>query len=116
MAFTKDFAWGVSTAAYQIEGGAFEGDKGLNVWDVGSMTEGRIFEGHRGDVGCDHFHRFREDVALMKELGIKHYRLSVNWSRLLPHGVGKVSEEGEEFYLSLLRELTDAGIDRKSVV
>ncbi len=110
MAFSKDFAWGVSTAAYQIEGGAFEGDKGLNVWDVGSMTEGRIFEGHRGDVGCDHFHRFREDVALMKKLGIKHYRLSVNWSRLLPHGVGKVSEEGEEFYLSLLRELTDAGI------
>ncbi|MBD5637028.1 MAG: family 1 glycosylhydrolase, partial [Clostridia bacterium] len=82
----------------------------LNVWDVGSMTEGRIFEGHQGHVGCDHFHRFREDVALMKELGIKHYRLSINWSRLLPHGVGKVSEEGEEFYLSLFRELNAAGI------
>lgn len=110
MAFDKDFAWGVSTAAYQIEGGAFEGDKGLNVWDVGSMTEGRIFEGHQGHIGCDHFHRFREDVALMKELGIKHYRLSVNWARFMPHGVGKVSEEGKKFYLDLLRELKDAGI------
>lgn len=110
MAFDKDFAWGVSTAAYQIEGGAFEGDKGLNVWDVASMTEGRIFEGQTGHVGCDHFHRFREDIALMKQLGIKNYRLSVNWSRLLPHGVGKVSEEGRRFYLDLFREMKEAGI------
>ncbi len=110
MAFQKDFAWGVSTAAYQIEGGAFEGDKGLNVWDVASMTEGRIFEGHKGHVGCDHFHRFREDVAIMKELGIKHYRLSLNWSRLLPHGVGKISEDGVAFYTEIFRELADAGI------
>lgn len=110
MAFGKDFAWGVATAAYQIEGGAFEGDKGLNVWDVASMTEGRIFEGHKGDVGCDHFHRFREDVALMKELGIKHYRLSLNWARLLPHGVGKLSDDGIKFYAELFRELQEAEI------
>ncbi len=110
MAFDRDFVWGVSTAAYQIEGGAFEGDKGLNVWDVASMTEGRIFEGHQGHIGCDHFHRFREDVALMKELGIKHYRLSVNWSRLLPHGVGRISEDGKKFYLGLFRALKEAGI------
>ena len=110
MAFDKNFAWGVSTAAYQIEGGAFEGDKWLNVWDIASMTQGRIFEGHTGHVGCDHFHRFREDVALMKELGIKHYRLSINWSRLLPHGVGKVSEDGKKFYTELFNELKNAGI------
>lgn len=110
MAFDKNFAWGVATAAYQIEGGAFEADKGLNVWDVGSMTEGRIFEGHQGHIGCDHYHRFREDLALMKELGIKHYRLSINWARLMPHGVGKVSDEGRTFYLDLFREMKKEGI------
>ena len=110
MAFDKDFAWGVATASYQIEGGAFEADKGLNVWDVGSMTEGRIFEGHEGHVGCDHYHKFREDIALMKQLGIKHYRLSINWARLLPHGVGAVSEDGKRFYTELFEEMKQAGI------
>ena len=110
MAFCEDFAWGVSTAAYQIEGGAFEGDKGLNVWDVGSMTEGRIFEGHKAHIGCDHYHKFQEDIALMRELGIRHYRLSLNWSRLLPHGVGKVSEDGKRFYTELFLALKSAGI------
>ncbi len=110
MSFAKDFAWGAATASYQIEGGAYEGGKGLNGWDVASRTPGRIFEGHSGDVGCDHYHRFREDVALMKALGIKHYRLSVNWARLLPHGTGEVSEEGKRFYVSLLKELKGAGI------
>ncbi len=110
MSFAKDFAWGVATAAYQIEGGAYAGDKGLNVWDVGSATKGRIFEGHTGDTACDHYRRFREDVALMKKFGIKHYRLSVNWARLIPAGTGKVSEEGKRFYLALLDEMKRAGI------
>lgn len=110
MSFDKNFVWGVSTAAYQIEGGAFDGDKGLNVWDVASMTEGRIFEGHTGHVGCDHFHRFRQDVALMKELGIRHYRLSLNWARLFPHGVGEMSEDGKKFYTELFEALKAAGI------
>ncbi len=111
MSFVKNFVWGVATASYQIEGGAHEADKGLNVWDVGSATEGRIFEGHRGDVGCDHYHKFREDVALMKELGIKAYRFSINWARLLPEGVGKVSEDGKRFYGELLAALREAGIE-----
>ncbi len=110
MAFCEDFAWGVSTAAYQIEGGAFEGDKGLNVWDVASMTDGRIFEKHSGHVGCDHYHRFREDIELMRQLGIRNYRLSLNWSRLFPHGVGKVSEDGKRFYTELFCALREAGI------
>ncbi len=110
MSFDRDFAWGVATASYQIEGGAREADKGLNIWDVASGTDGRIFEGHSGDVGCDHFHRYREDVALMKSLGIKHYRLSVNWARLIPAGTGRVSEEGKRFYLGLFEELKRAGI------
>ncbi len=111
MAFIKNFTWGVATASYQIEGGAFEADKGLNVWDVGSATAGRIFEGHKGDVGCDHYHRFREDVKLMKELGIRAYRFSVNWARLIPDGTGKISEDGKRFYLELLEELKKAGIE-----
>lgn len=110
MSFSKDFAWGAATASYQIEGGAHDGDKGLNVWDVGSATAGRIFEGHSGDVGCDHYHLFREDVKMMKDLGIKHYRFSVNWARLIPEGTGKVSETGKKFYLDLLEELKNAGI------
>ena len=111
MAFKKDFRWGVATASYQIEGAAHEADKGLNVWDVGSATEGRIFEGHSGDVGCDHYHKFREDVALMKELGIKAYRFSINWARLIPEGTGKISEDGKRFYLELLKELKKADIE-----
>ena len=111
MAFDKDFAWGVATAAYQIEGAAHEADKGLNVWDVGSATPGRIFDGHSGDVGCDHYHLFREDVALMKKLGIQAYRFSINWARLIPAGTGKVSEDGKRFYLELLKELKKAEIE-----
>ena len=111
MAFKKDFAWGVATAAYQIEGGAYEADKGLNGWDVGSATAGRIFEGHSGDIGCDHYHRFKEDVAIMKKLGVKAYRFSVNWARLIPEGTGKVSKDGKRFYLALLKELKKAGVE-----
>ncbi len=111
MAFIKNFTWGVATASYQIEGGAYEADKGLNVWDMGSNTPGRIFEGQSGDVGCDHYHKFREDVALMKKLGIKAYRFSINWARLIPEGCGKISEDGKRFYLELLRELKRAKIE-----
>ncbi len=110
MSFCKNFAWGVATAAYQIEGGAYEADKGLNGWDVGSATEGRIFEGHKGDVGCDHYHHMKEDIALMKELGIKAYRFSVNWARLMPEGTGRISEDGKRFYLELLEEMKKADI------
>ncbi len=111
MAFQKNFAWGVATASYQIEGGATADGKGLNVWDVASMTEGRVFEGHRGEVGCDHYHRMKEDVALMKQLGIKAYRFSISWSRLLPEGTGKINEAGKKFYLDLFRELKAASIE-----
>ncbi len=108
--FKKNFVWGVATASYQIEGGAHTADKGLNVWDVGSATPGRIFEGQRGDVACDHYHLFKEDVRLMKEFKIGGYRFSVNWARLLPDGTGKISEDGKRFYLELLAELKKAGI------
>lgn len=110
MGFRKDFIWGTATAAYQIEGGAYAQGKGENVWDVGSKVPGRVFEGHTGDFACDHYHRFKEDVTIMKKLGIKNYRLSINWARLIPEGVGKVSEEGVRFYSELFDELINSGI------
>lgn len=103
--FQKDFAWGVATSAYQIEGAAFEGGRGLSVWDTFCRQPGKIFEGHTGDVACDHYHRFREDVALMAELGVKAYRFSICWPRVIPDGTGAVNEEGIRFYSDLIDEL-----------
>ena len=110
MGFANDFVWGVATASYQIEGAAYEGDKGLNGWDVGCETKGRVFEGHSGAVGCDHFHHMKEDVALLQRMGVKNYRFSLNWARIMPHGTGKISQSGVNFYLDLLKELRRAGI------
>lgn len=111
MGFRKDFYWGAATSSYQIEGGAFEDGKGLNIWDVFSREEGRIAGGCTGDEACDHYHRFRQDVALMKELGIKAYRFSLNWARILPNGTGKVNESGIRFYSDLIDTLLEAGIE-----
>lgn len=111
MGFKKDFAWGAATASYQIEGGAFEDGRGSSVWDEFSHTEGKVFQGHTGDVACDHYHRFREDVKLMSELGIKAYRFSLSWSRLIPDGTGEVNQKGVEFYSALIDELLKYGIE-----
>ena len=111
MGFRKDFVWGEATSAYQIEGAAGLDGKGLDIWDVFCKEPGKIFEGHTGDMACDHYHRFREDVALMKELGVEAYRFSINWSRVFPRGTGKVNEKGIEFYSRLIDELTQAGIE-----
>ena len=110
MSFKKDFIWGAATASYQIEGAAFEGGKGLSIWDRFSHEPGRVLEGHTGDVACDHVHRVREDVALMKAMGVKNYRFSLSWPRLIPDGVGEVNEEGAAFYDTLIDELLAAGI------
>ena len=111
MAFKKDFAWGVATAAYQIEGGWNEGGRGESIWDVFCHERGRIKEGATGDVACDHYHRFREDVRLMKELGIKAYRVSLSWSRIFPKGEGEVSADGVRFYNELIDALLENGIE-----
>ena len=111
MAFRKDFAWGAATASYQIEGGWNEDGKGLNIWDVYSHTPGKIADGSTGDVACDHYHRFREDVKLMKEMGIKAYRFSLSWSRILPNGTGAVNEKGIRFYSDLIDCLLENGIE-----
>ena len=111
MGFRKDFAWGVATASQQIEGAYREGGKGLNIWDVYSHEPGRIEDGTNSDVACDHYHLFKEDVALMRSLGIRAYRFSISWSRLFPEGVGRVSEDGVRFYSELIDELLAAGIE-----
>lgn len=111
MAFLKNFAWGAATSAYQIEGAAKVEGKGLHIWDVYTGEEGHIFENHNGDVACNHYYRYREDVKIMKEIGLKAYRFSIDWSRVLPEGRGGVNEKGIAFYNALIDELLENGIE-----
>lgn len=108
--FPTDFVWGVATAAYQIEGAAYEGGRGASIWDVFSHTPGLSHNGDTGDIAADHYHRWEDDLDLMVELGIRAYRLSLSWSRLQPDGVGRLNPEGVAFYRSLLSGLHDRGI------
>lgn len=110
MGFSNDFVWGAATASYQIEGAAYEDGKGLNVWDVCCRQPGFVKDFDNGDVACDHYHRYKEDVALMKQLGLKAYRFSINWARVIPGGIGKVNEAGLDFYDKLVDELLQNGI------
>lgn len=111
MGFKKDFVWGAATAAYQIEGAWNEDGKGESIWDVYSHQPGKVMNGHTGDVACDHYHKFKEDVALMRELGIKAYRFSINWTRIFPDGTGEINEKGVKFYSDLIDELVNNGIE-----
>ncbi|MBO0750949.1 MAG: beta-glucosidase [Bradyrhizobiaceae bacterium] len=105
------FVWGVSTSSYQIEGAAREDGRGPSIWDTYSAQPGRIANGDSGDVACDHYHRYREDIALMRELGVTAYRFSVAWPRVMPHGRGAVNEPGLAFYDRLIDGLMEAGIE-----
>ncbi|MEA2536398.1 MAG: beta-glucosidase, partial [Chloroflexota bacterium] len=98
MKFPAGFSWGVATASFQIEGGGQEGGRGVSIWDTFSHTPGRILDGDTGDVACDHFHCYRNDVALLRDLGIGAYRLSFGWSRLQPTGTGQLNPAGVDFY------------------
>ncbi len=108
--FPADFIWGAATASYQIEGAASEGGRKPSVWDTFSKTPGRVNTGETGDVACDFYHRWPEDIKLMQELGIKNFRFSLAWPRILPDGTGTVNEEGIEFYNRLIDGLIAAGI------
>lgn len=110
MSFPPNFAWGAATAAYQVEGAAFEDGRKSSVWDMFTRKEGAVFNGHTGDVACDHYHRFPEDVAIMKQIGLKAYRLSISWPRILPDGTGTPNPAGLGFYDRLIDELLSAGI------
>jgi len=111
MSFKKDFMWGVSSAAYQVEGAYNEDGKGLGIWDALSESKGKVARGEAGNIACDHYHLYKDDVKIMKELGLKHYRFSVSWSRVMPEGAGRVNEKGLEFYSNLLDELNAAKIE-----
>ena len=105
-----DFIWGVSTSSFQIEGATKEDGRGPSIWDV-YCQNGEIRNHDTGDIACDHYHRYREDVALMKRLGVQAYRFSVAWPRVLPQGRGSVNEPGLAFYDRLVDELLAAGIE-----
>lgn len=111
MGFSENFVWGAATSAYQIEGAVKEEGKGEHIWDVYVKEPGHIYGGHNGNSACDHYHRFREDVSIMKEIGIMAYRFSIDWSRVLPEGFGSVNESGIAFYDSLINELLKNGIE-----
>ena len=110
MSFPKNFVWGAAAASYQIEGAAYKDGKGLSVWDMLCRKPGAIWSGHSGDVACDHYHRYQEDVALMQKIGLHAYRLSISWPRVLPDGSGAVNAQGLDFYKRLIDELLHAGI------
>jgi beta-glucosidase len=105
------FLWGAATSAYQVEGAASQGGRGPSIWDTFSHTPGRVALGHTGDVAADHYHRFAEDVALMRDLGVGAYRFSLSWPRILPSGVGDMNDEGVAFYRRLAAALRADGIE-----
>ncbi len=110
-AFPSDFLWGTATASYQIEGAASVDGRGVSIWDTFSKTEGKVKNGDTGDMACDHYNRFPEDIALMQELGVKAYRFSIAWPRLFPQGDGVREERGFDFYNRLINALIAAGIE-----
>ena len=110
LTFPPHFYWGTATASYQIEGGWNEDGKGESIWDTFSHTKGKIRDGSTGDVACDHYHRWKEDVALMREIGCNAYRFSISWPRVIPKGKGKVNPLGLSFYDRLVDALLEAKI------
>ncbi len=110
MAFPKNFLWGTATSSYQIEGASLEEGRGECIWHRFSHTPGKVNNGEHGDVACNHYYTYKEDVALMKSLGVKAYRFSVAWPRVLPEGTGQLNEPGLDFYSRLVDELLTADI------
>ena len=116
MLFTKDdfgddFKWGVSTAAYQIEGGYNADGKGPSIWDTFSQRRKKIANGHHGDITCDFYNRYTDDIALLYKLNIPNYRFSISWSRILPHGIGAINHKGVDFYNRLIDLCLELGIE-----
>ena len=110
-AFPADFLWGTATSAYQIEGAWNEDGRGESIWDRFSHTPGRVKGGDTGDVACDHYHRWQEDIALLQKLGVNAYRFSIAWPRVFPQGEGEPNPKGLDFYDRLVDGLLEAGIE-----
>ncbi|WP_195572309.1 GH1 family beta-glucosidase [Paenibacillus sp. 1001270B_150601_E10] len=109
--FPNDFMWGTATAAYQIEGAYNEDGRGPSIWDTFSHTPGNVKNGDNGNVACDSYHRLDEDIRLLKELGVKTYRFSISWSRVLPTGTGAINQKGLDYYHKLVDALIEQGIE-----
>jgi beta-glucosidase len=109
--FPAGFRWGASTSAYQIEGAAAEDGRGPSIWDIRSRIKGKTANGDTGDVAADHYHRYREDIALMRDAGMQVYRFSTAWPRILPHGRGAVNPRGLDFYDRVIDATLEAGIE-----
>ena len=109
--FPRGFFWGTATSAYQIEGAWNEDGKGPSIWDTYAHTPGKIRDGTTGDVANDHYHRYKEDVALMKDIGANAYRFSISWPRIFPNGTGEPNAKGIDFYSRLVDELKAAGVE-----
>lgn len=109
--FPENFIWGAATSSYQIEGAWNEGGKGESIWDKFSHTPGKIQNDDTGDIACDHYHRFLEDIQIMKEIGLNAYRFSISWPRIFPTGKGKMNRKGIEFYDKLIDKLNENGIE-----
>ncbi len=110
LAFAQDFMWGAATSAYQIEGAWNEDGRGPSIWDTFCRQRGRIREGDSGDMACDHYHRWPEDIELMSALGMQAYRFSIAWSRIMPSGTGSINVAGLDFYERLIEALLAKGI------
>ena len=108
--FPDNFLWGTATCSYQIEGAVKEDGRGESIWDVFSHTPGKTLNGDTGDVACDHYHRWQDDIKIMQSLGYPNYRFSLGWPRILPNGRGKINQPGLDFYSRLIDGLLEAGI------
>jgi len=108
--FDKNFVFGVGTSAYQIEGAVTEDGRTPSIWDTFCRIPGKVYEGQNGDFACDHYHRYKEDVKIMKEIGVDSYSFSISWPRIFPK-YGKYNPKGMEFYKSLISELNKNGIE-----
>src|SRR6201987_2978582 len=109
--FPPGFIWGTATSSYQIEGAVKEDGRGPSIWDTFSHTPGKIGDGTNGDRANEHYHRYKEDVRLIKDLGVKAYRFSIAWPRVFPDGVGAPNPKGLDFYNRLIDELLANGIE-----
>ena len=110
LTFPKGFLWGVATAAYQVEGAYQEDGKGVSVWDT-YTNKYKVANGGTANVAIDEYHRYKEDIANLKKMGVKSYRFSISWARILPSGIGEVNQKGIDYYNNLINELLASGIE-----
>lgn len=109
--FGENFVWGVSTAAFQTEGAYNKDGKGLSIWDVFSLKKGNIHKNQTAKISCDFYHRYKEDILLMKSMNIKNFRFSISWSRILPHGTGSINQKGIDFYNNVIDFCLECNIE-----